>query len=382
MPQGGQDLKTGQIVRWLYKEGQHVKKGDVIGEVETEKAVFEVTAPQDGVILKILAIEGEEVEVLSTIAFIGAEGDSVPQESTLQKEPEGENKYELNSVGSIASNAEEELKKIKISPKARKLANNRGIHINNLVSIKPHGIIKSEDVERFFQSQPDGYVGQIKNGKRIEFSRIRRIAAKRLTKSWATAPHIFVTRAVDMTSALTFRKTSSVDEYSINDMIVRACALALKVFPDVNVSYSDEDGYDQWKDINIGIAIATQIGLLVSVIDNVDVLSLKQIGEKSREIVEQAQTGKQEISQPSHFTISNLGMHNVDQFTAVINPPDAAILAVSTIQKKPIVQGDDRITTREMMNITLSLDHRVGDGVLAAKFINEVKRLLESPELL
>lgn len=380
MPQGGQDLKTGQIVRWLCTEGQHVKKGDVIGEVETEKAVFEVMAPQDGVLLKILANEGEEVEVLSTIAYIGAEGESIPQESVLKKEPDRESKNNSIFPRLSDSNAGKGSKKIKITPKARKLANDHGIPIEKLTSNQPSGIIKSEDVERSIQSISGA--GDANDGTRKVFTRARKITARRLTKSWTSTPHIFVTRAVDMTSALAFRKASTIGEYSINDMVVRACALGLKMFPDVNASYSDEDGYIQWKDINIGIAIATKAGLLVGVIEEVDLLSLHEIGKRSRDIAEKVRAGKKVLNKPSHFTVSNLGMYDVDQFTAVVNPPEAAILAVSTIQKKPIVLENGQIAVRDMMNITVALDHRIGDGVLAAKFINEVKHLLESQELL
>ena len=160
-------------------------------------------------------------------------------------------------------------------------------------------------------------------------------------------------------------------------MIIFACAKALKKYPEVNASYQDEDTIYYWDDINIGVAVSTEGGLIVPAIEDADQLSIEEIGERSRVIAEKSRAGKQIISKPSRFTVSNLGMYNVDSFTAVINPPEAAILAVSTARKTPMVTEDGKIEVHEMMKLTLSLDHRVGDGVLAAQFLNELKHTIE-----
>jgi pyruvate dehydrogenase E2 component (dihydrolipoamide acetyltransferase) len=183
-----------------------------------------------------------------------------------------------------------------------------------------------------------------------------------------------------MGQALKYRKDHADMDLSVNDMIIRACALSLKEFPEVNASYHDEDTIYLWQDINVGIAVAVDAGLIVSVIENADRLDLPDLAKESKRVITLTRNGKQELSQPSRFTISNLGMYAVDQFTAIINPPEAAILAVSSIQKKPIVMEDGTIAARDMMNLTLSMDHRVNDGVVAASFVNAVKHLLENPQ--
>jgi pyruvate dehydrogenase E2 component (dihydrolipoamide acetyltransferase) len=179
-----------------------------------------------------------------------------------------------------------------------------------------------------------------------------------------------------------FRKENPQLVISYNDMVIRACALALIKYPDVNASFMNEDTIYLWSDINIGVAVAAPQGLVVPVIDDADKMSLMDIAVQSKQLVEKALAGKQDISKPSRFTISNLGMYHVDAFTAVINPPETAILAVSSIRRMPVVVDEDKIAIRDMMNVTLSMDHRVGDGVLAAEFVNTVKQALENPETL
>jgi len=186
---------------------------------------------------------------------------------------------------------------------------------------------------------------------------------------------------VDMTEAVAFRQkfnqNQSDAKLSFNDLVVKAASEALKEFPQINASYIDEDTIMQWDDIHIGIAAATEQGLMVPVLENAAVLDLIEISKRTKELAEAARSGKLLSSQPSRFTISNLGMYDVDHFTAIINPPETAILAVSSIRKMPWVVEEENLAVREIMEITLSLDHRIGDGVLAANFINRIKHLLE-----
>jgi len=384
MPQGGQDLTTGRVVRWLKREGDPVKKGEVICEVETEKAVFEVSAPQNGFMLQIIAHDGEEVEILSTIGYVGEKDESIA--ITENKVGSDLPRTKETSLPDAEESGKQKIQpKIIISPKARKLARDNGLPLNSLVSSRLDGKITTEDVMNKL-----GAVNLPSSAKELEdmsertitLDKVRKTIAKRLSQSWSSAPHIFVTVAVDMTNAVSFRKEEPLLEVSFNDLVIRACVLALKKFPDVNATFSDEDTITLWGDINIGVAVAAPQGLLVPVIEDADKLDLKEIAFRSRQIAEKARSGKQDISKPSRFTISNLGMYHVDAFTAVINPPESAILAVSSIRKQPVVIDTDKLAIRDMMNLTLSMDHRVGDGVLAAEFVNEIKRMLEDPQTL
>jgi pyruvate dehydrogenase E2 component (dihydrolipoamide acetyltransferase) len=384
MPQGGQDLTTGRVVRWLKKEGVPVKKGEVICEVETEKAVFEVSAPQSGFLLKIIAHDGQEVEILSTIGYLGEKDELI--EITENKLNVELPKTEMASLPNEGESGQQKIQpKIIISPKARKLARDNGLPLDTLEPSRPDGKITTEDVMKKLGAaippNPSKELNHISE-RTITLGKVRKTIAKRLMQSWSSAPHIFVTVAVDMTNAVSFRKQESSLEASFNDLVIRACVLALQKFPDVNATFTDEDTITLWGDINIGVAVAAPQGLLVPVIEDADKLNLKEIALRSRQIAEKARSGKQDISKPSRFTVSNLGMHHVESFTAVINPPESAILAVSSIRKQPVVIDADKLAIRDMMNLTLSMDHRIGDGVLAAEFVNEIKRFLEDPQTL
>jgi pyruvate dehydrogenase E2 component (dihydrolipoamide acetyltransferase) len=257
--------------------------------------------------------------------------------------------------------------------------------LESLKSNREDGKITSNDVLNALNKalQPTTVQPAISNKERsFTPDKVRKTIAKRLSQSWTSTPHIFVTVAVDMTNAVKFRIENTQLDISYNDLVVRACALALQKHPDVNASFIDEDTITQWNDINIGVAVTAPQGLVVPVINDVDKLGLKEIAVQSKQIVEKARQGKQDLTKPSRFTISNLGMYSVEAFTAVINPPETAILAVASIRKMPVVVDDDKIAIRDMMNLTLSMDHRVGDGVLAAEFVNDIKLALESPETL
>ena len=386
MPQGGQDLETGIILKWLKKEGDAVAKGDVVCEVETEKAVIEVEAQQAGVLLKILAKEQEEVKILAPIGYIGEKGDQVP-ESGQGQPAEPAKPQESAATASIASppltpNAQ----KLKISPKARKLAKDNQISLDSLGEslggLDVDKKITAQDLQGLIQGsavKADSYAGQ-QDFTLQPLNAVRKTGARRMAASWSTVPHIFVTVAVDMTEAAAFRTAQAAFELSFNDMIIYACAQALRKYPVVNSSYAEDGQLRMWQDVNIGLAVNTPEGLIVPVIEDADRLSLRELSEKSKAVIEKIRAGKQAVAKPARFTVSNLGMYNVEQFTAIINPPEAAILAVSTIRKLPMVAEDDRIAVRSMMNLTLSFDHRIGTGVTGAEFLNEVKRVLEEPQ--
>ena len=384
MPQGGQDLQFGTVVRWLKKEGEAVKKDDLLCEVETEKAVFEVPAPRDGVLLRILKQAGEEAEVLSVIGFVGDAGEEVDSsqpeaaESELaSQEPAGGSRPAARLTG----------EKMRISPRARKLARDNGIDFTRLTSSRPDGKITTEIVQQAIMHSGEPEMRSTVSGGRLKTTgRVQRTAAARLFRSWQTAPHFFVTVSVDMTNLMQareeFNRSAGDKKISINDFIIKAAANALTAFPEVNATYRDAETIIIWDDIHIGIATASGDGLLVPVLENADALSLAEIADKMRSLTHNARQGRISADVQSHFTISNLGMHQVDQFTAIINPPESAILAVASIQKKAVVDSNGAIVARDMMEMTLSLDHRIGDGVLAAQFINHIKALLETPRKL
>ena len=376
MPQGGQDLTTGRIVGWLKKEGEPVKAGEVICEVETEKAVFEVSSPQDGYLLKILAKDDTEVEILSVIGIVGDKEDqsiSDPNDETavIEEAIVTETAVQLPVRETEISSRQP---KLIISPKARKLAKDHNIPLDSLKSMRPDGKIASVDVLRVVEGQTGSVPAKARS---VQPDKMRKTIARRLAESWRSAPHIFVTVEVDMTGIVESRGQQKEKKTSINDYVIFACARAINKYPVINASFQDEDTINNWDDINIGVAVATEGGLIVPVIEDADRLTIEQIAERSKEIADKARAGKQVITKPSRFTISNLGMYNVESFTAVINPPETAILAVASIMKKPIVDEMGGIIVRDMMKLTLSLDHRVGDGVLAAQFLNEVKEILE-----
>lgn len=400
MPQGGQDITEGRVIKWLKQEGDAVSKGEVICEVETEKAAFEVEAPIDGSLLKIVVAAGKVAEIFSTIGVVGESGEAV-----VVEDGPAEPKKEEKKKAAVA--AEEPKKKagqksmtasgkIKISGRARKRADENDVDIAQVTGTGPNGRIVEKDIIAFVEtgapaasetkaasapSTPS--TPSVTKGDRVPMSRMRQAIARRLQQSKQNIPHFYVTVAVDMTEAIRARAemnqgAAKQDRISMNDMVVRACAIALDKVPQINCKIED-DHLVYLEDINIGIAVSLEDGLVVPVLADVDSLSLKGIAKNVKEIAGLAKQGKQAGFTPGTFTISNMGMMNVDTFTAIINPPETAILAVGSVRKSVVVGEDDSFKIRQVMNITLSTDHRAADGAAAAAFINVVKDSLENP---
>jgi pyruvate dehydrogenase E2 component (dihydrolipoamide acetyltransferase) len=409
MPQGSQDMVPGRVVRWTAAEGSQLKKGDVICEVETEKAVFEVSSPLDGYLRKILVQEGEQADVFATIGYVGELSDPLPGEEQVSPETVAATAgADESAISSQTPNGEgvSRSPRVRITPLAKRMAADLQMDYSKLEGSGPNGRILAADITAakkeseaavattpVMKAPPSAglRVDPSAGGKRIDLKKIHKVMAHRMQLSKQVAPHFYVSVSVDMTEALKYRQAfnkrpglAKEDRLSINDMIVRASAIALKEYPQVNSSVVDEDGLMIWEDINIGIATALDEGLVVPVLEHADWLSLAQIPAKTRRLINLAKEGKQASLAPARFTVSNLGMFNVESFTAIINPPEAAILAVASTEKRVMPpQGEHLgVRLRDMMNMTVSLDHRVGDGVLAAQFINRVRELLETPELL
>lgn len=420
MPRMSDTMEEGVIVGWLKKEGDAVEPGDLLAEVETDKATMELDCYQEGTLLHIAVKEGP-VPVDAVIAVIGEEGEDYQalldeiaaeeKEDKMESEQEDkedkmESEQEDKSDDKQESKAEEsapdepsdkpsdkpsgtEDGRIKASPLAKKMASDEGIDLRSVKGSGDGGRIVKKDIEEAIESgvqQPAAASAiSIEGGQDrvIPVSQMRKVIGKRLGESKFTSPHFYITAEIDMDTAIAARKSLNAGDeeqkISFNDLVIKAVAMSLRSHPFVNSSW-EGDKIVQHGDINIGVAVAVDEGLLVPVIRNADYKSLSQI---KTEIVDMAGKArdkklKPEEMQGNTFTISNLGMFGVDEFTAIINPPDACILAVGTIVTKPVVR-DGEIVIGNTMKVTLSSDHRVVDGAVGARFMQTLRSYLENP---
>jgi pyruvate dehydrogenase E2 component (dihydrolipoamide acetyltransferase) len=410
MPQGGQDIKEGRVLRWHKAAGDPVKKDEVICEVETEKAVFEVKSPIDGVLLKIVVPEGKVAPIFSVIGLVGQAGESVDpgdEEEALEVKKAAtpdktDGAIDVTALrAKVAAESPQIKGRIKASGRAKKLADQHGIDISQVTGSGPKGRIVEKDVQSYIDQSsaaptatvpaaaespaPPTAAGALR-GRSVPMSRMRQVIARRLQQSKQTIPHFYVTVSVDMTDAIQQRealnaKADPESKVSLNDMLIKSAAIALGEFPQVNCKI-DGDNLVFLADINIGVAVGLADGLVVPVLAEADNLSLKGIAKKTKEMVTLAKAGKQASLTQGTFTISNMGMLDVDNFVAIINPPEAAILAVGSVRKQLMVAADNSFQVRDMMCMTLSADHRAVDGVLGSKFINRIKQGLENPQTL
>ena len=400
MPQMGFDMQEGTIVRWLKQEGDEVSRGEPIAEIETDKAIVEMEAFASGVLLKTVVGEGQTVPVGQTIAVIGSPGEPLPdlgEAPAPLTETEAPTEAPADVEEAVAAEVSAAAEQVRASPLARRLAEEKGIDLARVNGSGPGGRITRDDVLAFdsqateaapaspaAEAIPASVAADGPDVEIMQLSRMRQTIARRTVQSMQEAPHFYVTADVDMTLALTLRqqlneKLAGEARVSINDMIIKACALALVKYPTFNSSFQG-DHLRVYKQVNVGIAVALEQGLLVLSLGDCRDKSLADISKTSREVVERAQAGvlREEDYTGGTFSVSNMGMFDVDAFSAIIYPPQAAVLAVGTVRKQPVVR-DDQITIAQVMKATLSTDHRVADGAQAAEFAVEVKRLLENP---
>jgi len=403
MPQMGYDMREGTVVRWRKKEGEAISRGEVIAEIETDKATVEMEAYSTGVLGRIVAEEGRAVPVGELIAVITQPGEAVPSLADLTGKaaaPSPPSPFPKSSQPPFAKGGQEGIPEavaqavvappgeVRASPIARRLAREKGIDLAQLNGTGPGGRITEDDVlaheERMkaAPSPPAAPVGV--PADRVELTRMRRAIARVTAQSKREAPHFYVTSEIDMTPAMSLRRqlNEALQEgtrVSVNDMLVKAAARALATFPSFNASFQ-EDHLQLHSDINIGIAIALEQGLIVPAIPGCQSKSLVEIAKASSDLVQRAQGGtlRAEEYTGGTFSISNLGMFDVDSFAAIIFPPNAAVLAVGTVKEQPVVR-DGQIAIAQIMKVTISVDHRVADGAEAARFLLEVKRYLEQP---
>src|SRR5467141_1026271 len=444
MPRLSDSMETGKILRWLKKEGEDVKKGEPLVEIESDKANIEVEAYATGKLSKIVVPEGESAPIGAVIAEIG-DGASAPasekapapqgQPEAVAPKPEAhvaqadravattaqaaadaggeqyphggpDDRTEVGAAAQAALNVirrpaeQEDGERQRVSPVARRLAEEHGVDLRRVQGTGPGGRITKEDVEaaaqrpaaptptlprergREIERQPTARpTGEVEV---VELTKLQSTVAMRLAQSMFSAPHFYVTSEIAMDDAVRLRQmfneaVEKSESISINDLIVKAVALALTKFPEVNASWAD-GRIERKRDINIGIAVGLPDRLIVPVLKNADQKSLKEIAVESKALIERARANKAGAQDymGNTFSISNLGMYDVDQFTAIINPPDSGILAIGAIEDKAVVK-DGQVVAGKRMRVTLSVDHRVFYGVTAAQFLQEVKRLLQSP---
>ncbi len=386
MPALGVAQEKGTLIHWRKAEGAAVTKGEPLMEVETDKATVEIDAPASGVLTQVSVEEGEEVPVGQTIALILAPGEQAPEVARAKAveiprkaterspKPEQERPVSLVSIGN----------RIAASPAARRIAREKNINLASLKGTGPQGSIVAADVLRGAASEkPTVGVGPSIR-ETLSPSAMRRIVGERMSRSKQTAPHFYLSMDIDMTEVSRQRseqKEKGEPVASLNDFILHATARALIDFPSLNAAFTDH-GIEIYSDINLGTAVALEDGLVVPVLRNADRLSLHELSERSRELTEKAQKKKLMPMdyEGGSFTVSNLGMLGVDSFTAIINPPQCAILAVGQVAPRVVTDGDGMMI-RTMMTATLSADHRVIDGAGAARFLKKIKQLLEQLEV-
>ena len=375
MPRLSLTMKEGTVAQWFKKEGETVTKGEPLVEVLSEKATVEVEAPASGILQKILAEQGMDMPVNATLAIITAPDEQVT-EADLEK-LQGEEEKEKEVVAEAPEVETETMvsaeERIIASPAAKRLAKEHGISLAQMKGTGPEGRIVEEDVQRFIE-QTSQLTPRVKEV--IPLAGIKKITAERVTRSFRTAPHSTVIMEVDMSNAARLRSERQI---SYTELLVKAVAGALRKHPLLNSTLTEDEKIKVYEDINIGVAVATEQGLVVPVIHDVDKKSPEEIATKLRELAEKAREGKlaKEDVSGGTFTITNLGMFGVDLFMPIINPPEAAILGVGKIVDKPLIEGKE-IVIKPVITLSLAYDHRIVDGAPAALFLQEIKRTLES----
>nr|WP_295928104.1 pyruvate dehydrogenase complex dihydrolipoamide acetyltransferase [uncultured Dyadobacter sp.] len=419
MPKMSDTMEEGTLVSWQKKVGDKVKSGDILAEVETDKATMELEAYEDGTLLYVGIKEGEAVPVDGIIAVIGEEGSNV--EALLAREngeapaetaasaPAEQPAAQVNGSDKAVSVADSN-ERVKASPLAKRLADEKGINLSQVSGSGDNGRIVKRDVDEFkpaaksespaAAAQPAPAVGTpaakaeaapaatsapAASGDFTDtpVSQMRKTIARRLSESLFTAPHFYVTMEITMDKAMALRpqlNEVATAKISFNDMVIKACAIALKQHPAVNSAWLG-DKIRKYNYVNVGVAVAVDEGLLVPVIRDADKKTLSTISGEVKDLAGKAKDKKLQPKdwEGNTFSISNLGMFGVDEFTAIINPPDSCILAIGAIKKVAAFKEDGTVYPTNIMKVTLSADHRVVDGATAAQFLLSVKKLLEEP---
>ncbi|MFT8730368.1 MAG: pyruvate dehydrogenase complex dihydrolipoamide acetyltransferase [Acetobacter fabarum] len=407
MPALSPTMTEGKIARWLKKEGDTVNNGDVLAEIETDKATMEVEAIEDGIFGRILVPEGTEgVAVNTPIAIMVEEGEAVPDSAAPSSTSAAPAPAPTQAAAvapasapvtpAAALQASRPANRIVASPLARRIAAAKNVDLSTLKGTGPNGRIVKRDVEAA-AAQPAAAPkpGQQANAplptgasRTVPHTTMRKVIARRLSESKATIPHFYVSMDVELDALMALRSqlnALSHDEgqdafkLSVNDMLIKAAALALKQVPEVNASFT-EDAMILHEDADISVAVSLDDGLITPIVRAADRKSLKQISQEAKSLVSRARAGKlkPEEFQGGTFSISNMGMFGVKEFAAIVNPPQAAILAIAAGKRQPVVSGDE-IKVATVMTVTLSVDHRAVDGAMAAKWLSAFRNIVQAP---
>lgn len=385
MPSMGADMTEGTIVKWLKSEGDEVKRGDKLAEIETDKTVVEMESYGEGILRKIVVPEGQVVPVGDLIAYVGAQDDEIPQTAS---EPTQDNSYQEDqpkesSPSSIPQESSEIGSRVKASPIAKKLAKELGIDISSVNGSGPGGRITREDVEAASSGSSTSN-NESSNSKSIPLTPMRKAIAGVVSKSKTEIPHFYISNVADMSKTIKARSEfneKSGSKVSVNDLILFAVTQTLRKFPKFNSSFSDGNLLEH-QNINIGVAIALPEGLIVPAVLGCEAKTLEEISTTAKDLAQRAKGEGSPLTQEENsggtFSVSNLGMFDIEEFTAIIVPPQSAILSVGKAREEAIVEnGEIKISQR--MKMTLSVDHRVNDGAEAAMFLGELKTILETP---
>lgn len=414
-------MDEGVLAEWKVEEGDTVEEGEVIADVETDKATMEMESFHDGTVLKLLVDAGSTVEVGDPLIIIGEEGEDISdaldgfesggdtasedaEEADSAPDDSEESAPEESASDEPAKDEPEtggDERRLKASPLARRMAEDKGLNLRDIDGSGPGGRIIKRDIEAAEEAKAEAPkptteapAGELSGsdvsfvpGETESLSQMRKTIARRLVEVWQTTPHFYLTREIDMGPLMERRaeindqlESAEADlKISVNDLIVKASAAALEAYPDMNVAFTD-DGLYHFDEVNVGVAVAVDEGLITPTVKNADQKSVGSIAREIREMAGRAREGKlapEEYS--SHtFSVSNLGMYDIDEFMAVINPPDAAILACGTVQEKPVVE-DGELAVGTRMKVSLACDHRAVDGAVGAEFLQELVRRLENP---
>ena len=406
MPAASPTMKSGKIAKWLKKIGDKVSPGDVMLEIETDKATMEVDCLDSGVLAKIICENGSKADVGDVVALLQKKDEQLSDvENYVIKKKNNSNeqnkqKEEISAVNLDSKDslpetiAQSSKDRIFASPLAKRIAQEKGVNIGMVHGTGPHGRVVKDDVENF-KFSANGLVTRNNNEYReIEISTMKSVVASRLTESKQTIPHFYIDAKCNVESLIEIRQKineiapknqdgKAKYKLSINDLIVKICAMAIAKFPEINASWG-ANKILQYNNVDVSVAVSIPGGLITPIVKNADQKSVFEISKEIKSLASRAKEGclKPEEYQGGGFTISNLGMYGVDNFHAIINPPQSCILAVGGTKKEVIVDKNNSIRSTDMMTISISVDHRVIDGALAAEFISYLKMLLEFPALL
>jgi len=414
MPKLGFDMAEGTLVRWVIAEGDALEKGAVLAEIETDKATVEVESGYSGVVKRHLVEQGAIVPVNTPIAVIGGADEEIdyaklvgeialesqvaaPGKEKVAVPPEAAVETRLTRIEEQAVEMppveEGKLPEgVRASPLARRLAEERGVDLRKVKGSGPRGRIVQADIEAYQETRPavevrvPVAVGEPRPDRRVPLSRLRSAIGRRMTQAKQQAPHFYVTREYDMLAMMDLRARINAllpedEKTSVNDFVIKAVALTLREFPNLNAALDEQKGeVVQFGHINIGVAVAVENGLLTVVCRDTDQKQIHQISVEVRAMVQRAREGKvrQDDIEGSTFSVSNLGMYGIEHFIAIVNPPEAAILAIGSVMDVPVVENGE-IKAGKRMKATISVDHRVSDGAEAARFMQALTKYLEQP---